>query len=157
MSLTRTGFNTLVLVWLIPALLMDIVGNTTATGSMSDFYYFKAMADALLSAYAFWQLFRGETMTRTEAARKANDSSDSVITFDNLGAVEYIYCAVLVILALGSFWFHHDINKNSTGALSIASLIWSWLDLAVAALAGIQFWRLKSGAIVSVSRKLVEH
>ena len=157
MKLTRFGFNTLVLVWLLPALLMDIVGNSTSTGAMSNFYYFKAMFDALLSAYAVWQLFRPETMTRAEAARKQNDRTDTVVSFDDLGALEYVYCAVLVVLALGSWWFHHDINTNTTGFISIVSLVWSWLDIAVVIMAGVQFWHLKSGAIVSVSRRFVEH
>jgi len=156
--LTRFGFNALVLTWLIPAILMDIVGNTISVGTTSDLYYYKAMFDALLGTYAVWQLLRGgQTMSRQEAARKKNDPRDSVVSFDNLGAIEYIYCAVLVLLAATSWWFHHDINKNSEGLISIATLVWSWLDIAVVIVAAIQFWHLKSGAIVSVSHKFVEH
>jgi hypothetical protein len=154
--LTRFGFNSIVLVWLVPALIMSIYGNTVSTGVASDIYYWMTGIDAGLILYALFQLFRSDdTMSVKEAARRKNDSHDEVVSFENLGSIEYIYCAVLVILAVGSWWFHHSINKDSTGILSIATLIWSWLDLLIAVVSAFQFYRLKSGAIVEVSKKLV--
>lgn len=157
MHLTKFGFNSLVIVWLIPALLMDVLGNTTATGAESDLFYWKSIFDALLCAYAVWQIFGGEELhTVSDARRRVNDHRDEVVSFENLGALEYIYCGVLVLVALVSWWFHHQVNLNSTGLISIASLVWSWLDIAVAIVSGIQFWKIKSGAVVSLTKRLVE-
>ena len=44
-----------------------------------------------------------------------------------------------------------------SNGLAVASMVWSWLDLGVACVAGYQFWRLKSGAIVAVSKRLVSN
>lgn len=156
MYLTRTGFNTAAIIWLIPCFFVAVYGNTVSTGFTSDIYYLMTGVTAALILYALGQLFRkGETVSLQEARRRQQDANDSVVSFENLGSIEYIYCAVLFVLAVGSWWFHHDINKSATGFLSIATLIWSWVDLLIAIIAGFQFYKLKSGAIVEVSKKLV--
>jgi hypothetical protein len=159
MHLTRTGFNAIVLVWLVPAIIMGFVGNATATGIASDIYYWMTLLSVALALYAGFQCYRPDnTMNASEAQRRQDDHhDDSVVSFTNIDAIEYVYCGVLVVLALGSWWFHHSVNKDATGLLAMASMIWSWLDLIVAGVAGLQFWRLKSGAIVAVSRRLVSN
>lgn len=156
MHLTRFGFNAIVLVWLVPAIIMGFIGNATTEGTTSDIYYWFTLFSVALAIYAGIQCFREDnTMSAHEASRRRDDHRDDVVSFENIDALEYIYCGVLVVLALGSWWFHHSVNKNSTGLLSVATMIWSWLDLIVAVVAGLQFYRLKSGAIVSVTKKLV--
>lgn len=75
MHLTRKGFNSIVLVWLVPALAMAIYGNTVSTGSASDIYYTMTGITAALILYALFQLFREDgTMMfweRVELAAKA--------------------------------------------------------------------------------------
>lgn len=51
-----------------------------------------------------------------------------MIGFEKLGAAEYLYCALLVVYA-GLCWYSlHDINKNTSGIESLASLIWSFVS-----------------------------
>lgn len=157
MKLTRYGFNRIVLIWLLPLGIIDVIGNLNTTGYMSDVYYFKVIFDGLLILFAgYMAFFAGETMTRGDAHVARLDPSDTVAEVGDIGNLEHIYCALLVVVALGSWYVHHDINRNSTGIVALASLIWSFLDLIVAVLAGLQFWHLKSGAIVNVSRKMVQ-
>ena len=52
MKLTRTGFNILVMVWLAPLVLLDLIGNSISTGSESDYFYYKMIADGILFAFA---------------------------------------------------------------------------------------------------------
>src|ERR1700734_2654111 len=158
MHLTRFGFTAIVLVGLIPSLVFFIAGNAIATGTASDMFYWMTAITVALIAFAVFQIMRPDnTMSRKEATRRSHDSHDDVVSFENIATFEYIYCGALVVLAIGSWWFHHGINKDSTGFLAIGTLIWSFVDLIVACIAGFQFYRLKSGAIVEVAKKIVSH
>ena len=151
MKLTRTGFNLLVVAWLIPIVALDIISNTTLTGDVSDIYYYKTMADGLLIAYALFQAFgRGQTVTKHTA-----QNDDTVASFEKIAAWEYVYCLLLAVYAAVNWFGLHMINKESTGLTSIGSLIWSFVSLAVLLLSLIQFWHLKSGAIVQVKKRIV--
>jgi hypothetical protein len=157
MHLTRTGYNALIAIWLLPMVLMDLWGNTVEVGSASDYFYYKMMADGLLITYALFQIFgRPNTATQTVAQNRKNDHKDDVVGFESLGAGEYIYCGLLVIYAAVCWYGLHSINKNSTGIEATLSAIWSFVSIAVAVLSAIQFWHLKSGAIVELKSKVVQ-
>jgi hypothetical protein len=157
MHLSRFGFNLLAAVYLAPLLCIDIVGNTFSEGDASDLYFYKAAFDGLLLAFAVYQMvFGAETATASSARARQADHSDAVVAFENLGAIEWVYCALLSGYAAVTLDFLHDINKHSTGLLSMATLIWSFLSIVVAILAGIQFYRLKSGAIVELQKRITQ-
>lgn len=157
MILTRFGFNVVVLVWLVPMLAIDVYGNTTTTGISSELYYYAAIFHGLLALFAGYQLTRkSELMTEAKAKSKVADPEDAVVSFKHLGAGEFVYCGVLAVSALVAWWCHHALNKDSTGAMSVVSLLWSWLDILIAGLAGFQFHKLKSGAIVQVAHKIFQ-
>jgi hypothetical protein len=73
MHLTRFGFNLLAVIYLAPLVLIDIIGNMTATGSESDWYFYLSAFTGLLLAYGVYQMVWGdETATvATAQARKA--------------------------------------------------------------------------------------
>lgn len=157
MHLTRTGYNILVAIWLGPMVLMDLWGNTVETGAQSDYFYYKMMADGLLIAYAVWTVFSAaETTSRSRAQDREEAHDDTVVGFESLGAWEYIYCALLTVYA-GVCWYGlHQINKDSTGIESMLSAIWSFVSIAVAILSAVQFYHLKSGALVQLKHKIVQ-
>lgn len=154
--MTRFGFNALVVVYLAPLLLLDIVGNTVNTGQTSNFYYYKSMFDGLLIAYAIWELLTDPGTTHVEHAKmRADDAQDTVMSFEKIGTFEYVYCAFLCLYAIGNWWTLHQFNSTATGMASIGSLIWSLVSIAVALLSAIQFYRLKSGALVELKHKVM--
>lgn len=112
--------------------------------------------DGFLFAYACWQMFNGQTAHINTASARKKDSTDEVIGFDNIGAVEYIYCALLSAYGAANWYFLHQINANSTGAVSVLTLVWSILSIAVTVLAAVQFYHLKSGAIVELKKRVVQ-
>ena len=156
MHLTRFGFNTAVLIWLLPLVGIDLNGNTNAIGAESDYFYYKFLLDGLLCLWAGWQLFRPQTATKAQAQARAADKSDEVVSFDNISAFEYMYCALLALYAAANFFYLHSVNKSATGAMSMGSLVWSILSLVICILACVQFWHLKSGAIVELKKKVVQ-
>ena len=156
MHLTRFGFNVLVAIYLLPLILVDFIGNMMSTGATSDYYYYKCIFDGLLFAYACWQMFSGETAHVNTAKTRKLDTADEVIGFENIGAMEYIYCALLSIYGAVNWFFLHQINANATGAVSILTLVWSILSIAVTILAAVQFYHLKSGAIVELKKRVVQ-
>lgn len=157
MHLTRFGFNSIVAVYLLPLVLIDIVGNTISEGLASDAYYYKAFMDGVLLFFAVYQMMRGaETATRSDAHDRQIDHSDDVVSFENISALEWGYCLVLSCYAAVNWWFLHDLNKHSQGITSVGTLVWSLLSIAVAIMAGIQFYRLKSGAIVELKKKVIQ-
>jgi hypothetical protein len=155
MHLTRMGFNALVIVWLAPLVMLDFVGNTISTGFWSDVFFYKMLADGLLVGYAFWECSHGQTTSLANAKARVADRHDDVVSFENIGAIEYVYCVVLCVYAIANFVVLHGMNKESTGLESIATLAWSFVSLAVAILAAVQFWHLKSGKIVELTHKVV--
>jgi hypothetical protein len=156
MHLTRTGYNVLVIIWLAPLVVLDFIGNTLTTGSQSDMFYYKTMVDGLLIAYALYQCFRPATGSASTVHARIADTHDEVVGFEKLGAAEYLYCAILTLYAAGNWYFMHMINRESTGIVSIATLAWSFLSLAIALLSAVQFYHLKSGAIVELKHRIVQ-
>lgn len=157
MKLTRFGFNILVFFWLLPLVLIDIIGNTINTGTTSEFYYYKAMFDGLLIAYALYELFTDSGTANVQTAKARQDKQeDTVVSFGQIAAFEYVYCLFLAAYAVVNWWSLHMINKEATGVASMASLVWSFVSLAVALLAALQFWRLKSGQLVELTHKVVQ-
>jgi hypothetical protein len=165
MKLTRFGFNFMVLCWAAPLCIIAIGGNTMATGSDSRRFLFEAVVYAVIAVYAFIQLVSGgKTMSRAAATAAKADPNDAVVSFENINALEYIYCAVIVIIAAFTCWQMFAINDTNSatisagsGALSIIALFWMILSGAVCLFSALQFWHLKSGAIVEVSHRVVQH
>jgi hypothetical protein len=155
MKLTHSGYNIIVAIWLAPMILFDFVANTIYTGRESEVYYFKTMLDGLLLLYALYQAFTSDTASVATAKAREASHTDSVVSFEKVGALEYIYCAILVIYAAGNWWSLFQMNSNSTGLISIATLVWSFLSLIVGLLSAVQFAHLKSGAIVQLQHKIV--
>lgn len=156
MHLTRAGYNGLVIIWLIPIIFADLFGNTVNTGVTSDLYYYKFMADCLLAMYALYQCFRGQTASLETARARVSDHKDDVMSFENIGAAEYIYCAVLVVYAAFNWYELHSLNTASTGTMSLLTLVWSFVSLAVIILSAVQFWNLKSGKIVALKKSVLQ-
>lgn len=155
MNLTRFGFNMLVAVYLIPLVIIDFVGNTVSTGFQSELYYYKTMFDGLLLAYAIWELFTDNGTASVSHAQHRVASGDSVVSFDNISAAEYIYCLFLCVYAAANWWELHLINREATGIVSMASLVWSFMSLAVCILSAVQFYRIKSGALVELKHRVM--
>ena len=156
MHLTRTGWHAVASLYLIPLVFIGIIGNSTATGAESEIYYWSTLFCGLLAAYAVIAMFAGaETMSADSARSAKNSSKDDVVAFDNLHSIEFIYDAVLCLVAVGMFFYMHSINKNTTGLMSLVSMLWSYFSLGIAVLSAWQFWGMKSGQIVQVTRKLV--
>jgi hypothetical protein len=156
MNLTRFGFNVLVTIYLAPLLLIDLIGNMLFTDTQSDYFYYKAILDGCLMAYALYQLNKPPTASVAKAKMAVADDTNNIASFEDLGAIEYIYCLLLSAYAAVNWWFLHDLNKHSTGLVSLGTLIWSVLSIAITVLAAVQFYRLKSGAIVELKKKVLQ-
>lgn len=164
MHLTRTGYNVLVAVWLAPLILADFIGNTLYSGPsgsygarMSDYFYYKMMADGLLMAYAVWTIVSAApTASLSNAKARQNDRADEVVGFESLGAWEYIYCLLLVIYGGVNWYSLHTLNQQASGLISVATALWSFVSIAVAILSAVQFYHLKSGVIVELKHKIVQ-
>lgn len=155
MKLTHTGYNLVVAIWLAPIVLFDFIANTIYTGRESQIYYFKCMLDAVLLLYALYTAYSADTASVASARARTAAKDDSVVSFENVGAWEYIYCGLLVLYAGGNWYSLFQMNSNSTGIISVAALIWSILSLVVGFLSMVQFYHLKSGAIVQLQHKVM--
>jgi hypothetical protein len=156
MHLTRFGFNMLVIIYLAPLLFIDLIGNMMYTDAQSDYFYYKALLDGCLLAYSIYQLTRPATTSLSNAKARAVDTMDEIVSFESLGAMEYIYCLMLSAYSAVNWYFLHDLNKHSTGLVSMGTMIWSILSIAVAVVAIVQFWHLKSGNIVELKKKVLQ-
>lgn len=160
MHLTRFGFNMIVAVYLAPLVFIDFIGNAMVEGAMSDYYYYKFMLDAALLVVALAQLFRGETAhvdhARDRTRGDVGSLDEEVVGFSNVSSLEYLYCGALSAYAAVNWYFLHAINKASTGVLSMTSLAWSMLSIAICVLAAIQFYHLKSGTIVELRKRIAQ-
>ena len=137
--MTRFGFNVMVVVYLIPLLLIDIAGNTISTGSTSEMYLWKTIFDAALVCYAIYELFTDSGTTSASAAsRRVDNHTDTVIGFEKIAGIEYVYCLFLAVYAAINAYLLHGINHDSAGITSIASLIWFVLSLGVTVLAAVR-------------------
>ena len=157
MHLTRLGFNLFVVAYLAPLVFMDIAGNTLSTGAASDFFYYKSMFDGVLIAYALYEAFaKGATASVSAAKARVADAQDDVVNFGQIHSIEWSYCLLLSVYAAVNWYFLHGINKESTGFISIATLVWSFVSLAVCILAAMQFYNLKSGKIVELRKQILQ-
>lgn len=156
MHLSRKGFNLTVLIWLAPAIAMAIYGNTASTGAESDLYFWATGIFGGLAAYATFQFMRDDyTSAGTKARAKTQGGDDDLVSLDNIGALEYLYCAVLCLVAIGSFFYHHHVNKDATGIMAVATLVYSYFDILIAIVSGAQFWQLKATSIKAASKSLI--
>jgi hypothetical protein len=154
MNISRFGFNFIVAVYLAPLIVLDLWGNTFTTGDLSDYYFYKVFVDGTFMALALIFMFSGETASVSRAAERVA-SPDEVVSFEKIGAVEYIYCFGIAAYALANFLFLHQVNKASEGIVSFSTLIWSILSIIVGVIGLIHFWRLKSGQIVALKKKIL--
>jgi hypothetical protein len=156
MHLTRLGFNVVVMIYLAPLIFLDVIGNTMATGSSSDYYFWLLIVDGGLFAFALWQSFAAQPTANIHTARAAvADPNDEVMSFENLSSVEYIYCGILVLYGVANFFILHALNKQVTGIESLATLIWSLASIIIAVVAAIQFYHLQKGNIVALKKQVV--
>lgn len=156
MKLTRFGFNALVAVYLAPLVLIDVIGNMMFTGNQSEYFFYMAILNSCLVAYAIYQLSRPPTATITAAQQRVRNTNDDVVTFENLGAIEYIYCLILSAYSAANYFWLHSVNKEAVGLMAFATLVWSVMSIGIAVLSLIQFWHLKSGAIVELQKKVIQ-
>jgi large-conductance mechanosensitive channel len=136
--------------------ILDLWSNASVTGDSSEVYFIKALIDGLLIAFALFMAYgMGKTATRERAAIEVKDTSNNITAFENVASWEYIYCGVLVVYALLNAYGLHAINRDATGIAAFLSLIWTFVSLAVAIFAAIQFYHLKQGDIVALKKKIV--
>jgi hypothetical protein len=154
MHLTRKGFNLVVLLWLAPIAVMSLYGNMTTEGALSDLYFYAFGASLALAAFAGIQMMRDDYTANGVAQKKTpGRPSSDLVNLENVGALEYVYCAVLCLIAVGAFFFHHHVNKETTGLLSLMTLIYSYFDFFITAVSGYQFWTLKGAAVKAAAQK----
>lgn len=156
MHLTRFGFSALVTVYLAPLLLIDLIGNMLYTDVQSDYFYYKAILDGCLMAYAIYQLTLPPTANINKARAEVRDANTDIASFEDLGKIEYLYCLLLSAYAAVNWWFLHALNKQSTGLISAGTLIWSILSIGVCILAAVQFYHLKQGSIVELKKRVIQ-
>jgi len=126
------------------------------TGIWSDLYFYKVFLDGALIWWTILYLkddLTGAVVTQTRAQQKMSKADESIVQVD-IGTLEYVYYAFLTLYGFGNLYFHHMINKDSTGFLSIGTLILSMADVAVAAIAIVNFWHLASGKLVRLQKQL---
>jgi hypothetical protein len=133
--MVRFYFNCIALGWLAILTVLDVIGNGNSTGFLSDVYMVKSGLDVVLL------LWTGVMMYTAVTGRKLDI---------DLGKSEYIYFGAMAFYAFVSLIGHHSLNKESTGPLAFVTLIMVWVDVALAAFAGYNFWvvfRTKAAAI----------
>jgi TIR domain len=145
--LVSFGFNLLVAVYLAPLIVLQILANSEATGRQSDMHYYAALATALLLGYAVWGLL---TEKGTMSHRQV-DQIDGEASAANLA--DHVYCVILALFAVVNWYVLYQANRDMTGLRSIATLVWSFMSLIVLILALVQFWNMKSGRLVKLTRK----
>lgn len=162
--LSRFGYHATVIVWLAFLCMVDVIANSTMDGIMSDVYFYKVFFDATLIAWTY--LYIKEDLSGTvvkagsTAARRStpsdplSDRGHAEVVHIDLGKSEYIYYGFLTVYGLGNFYFHHSINKSSTGALSLGTLILSMVDILVTVVAIYNFWQVASGKLVRIQQSL---
>jgi len=147
--LTRFGFNLLAAVYLAPLIVLQILANSQATGGESDRHYYAALATALLLGYAVWGLLTDKgTMSHRQV-----DQIDGEASAANLGSADHVYCVILALFAAVNWYVLCQANRDTTGWPSIATLVWSFMSLIVPILALVQFWNMKPGRLVKLTRK----
>jgi hypothetical protein len=145
-ALARFGFNLLVAIYLAPLIVLQILANSEATGRQSDMHYYAALATALLLGYAVWGLL---TDKRTMSHRQVDGEAGAA----NLGSADHVYCVFLALFAAVNWYVLYQANRDMTGLPSIGTLVWSFMSLIVLILALVQFWNMKSGRLVKLTRK----
>lgn len=163
MLLTRFSYHAMVVGWLAVLCLVDVVANTALDGLASDIYFYKVFLDAGLIYWTALYLKEdlngsvvaaGSTRARAAQNQMPADRGHEAIANVDLGKSEYIYYGFLVLYGIGNLYFHHSINKGTTGMESFATLILSMVDIAVAAVAGLNFYQVASGKFVRLQQRL---
>jgi len=157
MLLTRFGYHSLVIVWLAVLGLVDVVGNTMLTGVMSDVYFYKVFLDGALiwwTALYVKEDLGGQVVSSSSKKATATDHAGDPVIKINLGSSEYIYYGFLAFYGCGNLYFHHTINKASTGVVSMSTLIMSIVDVVIAAVALINVYQVASGKFVRLQQRL---
>jgi hypothetical protein len=151
--LTRCGFNLIVAIYLAPLLGIQILENVETSGAESDLHYFAALATALLLGYAVWSMVadKGTLSHRVAALNEAEGEASAA----KLGTADHAYCIILALYALVNCYVLYRINHVATGLTSVTTIVWSFISLIVLILALVQFWNIKSGRLVTPSRKAV--
>jgi hypothetical protein len=149
--LTRCGFNLIVAIYLAPLLVIQILENVETSGAASDLHYFAALATALLLGYTVWSMVADKgTVSRRVAAL---DEAEGEASAAKLGTADHAYCIILGLYALVNWYVLYRINHVTTGLISFATIVWSFMSMIVLILAAVQFWNIKSGRLVTLSRK----
>ncbi len=162
MFLTRFGYHALVVAWLGVMAFIDVIANTMLSGLESDIYFYKVFLDGALIWWTI--LFLKEDLSGSIVSSSSSRAGragiidpdrghEAVIKVD-LGAAEYIYYGFLAMYSLGNLYFHHAINKNSTGVVSMATLVLSMVDVVIAAVALINFYQVASGKLVKLQQRV---
>jgi hypothetical protein len=90
------------------------------------------------------------TLSRRVAALNGAESAGSAA---KLGTADHAYCIILALYALVNWYVLYRINHVATGLTSVTTIVWSFMSLIVLILAVVQFWNIKSGRLVTLSRK----
>lgn len=163
--LSRFAYHATVAVWLCLLCLIDVMANSMLDGIMSDVYFYKVFFDAILIWWTVLYIkedLSGTVVAATStAARRNAPPSDPLsergraeVVHIDLGKSEYVYYGFLAVYGLGNLFFHHAINKSSTGALSFGTLIMSIVDMLVTIVAIYNFWQVASGKLVRIQQQL---
>jgi hypothetical protein len=91
-------------------------------------------------------------MSQRVAARHVDDI-DSAASATNLGTADHVYCIILALYALVNWYVLYQVNHLATGMQAVTSLVWSFMSLVVLILSLVQFWNMKSGRLVMLTRK----
>ena len=156
MLMTRFGYHSLVIIWLGVLCLIDVGANTMMTGIWSDVYFYKVFLDGAL---IWWTvLFLREdvsgTIVSTTSSKAKIARADEPVVAVNLGAHEYVYYGFLLLYGVGNLYFHHAINKDAVGLMSIATLILSMVDVAVSAVAAVNLYHVGQGNFVKLQKTM---
>lgn len=155
--MNRFGYNVLVLIWLVPLALADLAGNTVNTGNLAEYYFWMFTADCFIGAYAIYMLiFADPTHHVNHVVQRVNDPNDTVVSFETLGGMEYVYTGFLTVYAVVCFYFMHKLNRETTGFESIGALIWSFLSLGVAVLSANQFIHTARGKLTVAIHRMTD-
>lgn len=167
--LTRFAYHATVAAWLLLLCAIDVIANTFLEGIMSDVYFYKVFLDLAL---IWWTVMfiredlsgtivaanstaaRNARAAQAAAAATLSDRGRAEVVHVDLGKSEYIYYGFLTFYGLGNLFFHHAINKSSTGFLSFGTLIISIADMVVTVVAIVNFWQVASGKIVRLSQEV---
>lgn len=157
MLMTRFGYHSLVIIWLGVLCLIDVGANTMMTGIWSDVYFYKVFLDGALIWWTVLFLkedISGTVVSSTSKAAMKSVRADEPVVAVNLGAHEYVYYGFLLLYGVGNLYFHHSINKEAVGLMSMATLILSGVDVVVSAVAAVNLYHVGQGNFVKLQKQM---